>query len=53
MDRFIARRNIKHFKQQLAKEKDNHERRLLEGLLAEEEAKLAALDHDASKLKSH
>ena len=53
MDRFVARHNIENFKQQLAKEKDSNERRLLEALLAEEEAKLALLEHEAFKLKSH
>jgi len=43
MDRFVARLNIEHFRKQLATEQDETRRRELLRLLAEEEAKLAAL----------
>ncbi len=41
MDKFIASENIKHFKDELAKETDARRRSLLAKLIAEEEAKLA------------
>jgi hypothetical protein len=42
VDRSVARFNIAHYKRQLAEETDEARRKLLSGLLAEEEAKLAA-----------
>jgi hypothetical protein len=42
MDRFVARLNIKHFREMLASEVDEARRQLLQVLLAEEEQKLAA-----------
>ena len=44
MDRSIARLNIEHFQKLLADEHDDAKRQWLLRLLAEEEAKLAALD---------
>jgi hypothetical protein len=43
MDGTVARLNIEHFRKKLAEEKDETKRRTLLCLLAEEEAKLAAL----------
>jgi hypothetical protein len=40
----IARLNIKHYRQLLATETDPSKRAMIEKLLAEEEAKLRALD---------
>lgn len=45
MDKTIARLNIGHFRRKLAEETDRTKRQILLRLLAEEEAKLAALDH--------
>jgi hypothetical protein len=42
VDEFIAKANIQHFKELLAKEKDEAKRKLLLELLAEEELKFAA-----------
>ena len=44
MDRSIARLNIEHYRKKLAEEGDETKRQTLLRLLAEEEAKLAALD---------
>jgi hypothetical protein len=44
MDRIVARLNIEHFRKKLAGEIDEATRNTILGLLAEEEAKLAALD---------
>jgi len=41
MDRFVARQNIEHYRETLAKEPDEAKRVLLARLLAEEEKKLA------------
>jgi hypothetical protein len=41
MDRSIARLNIEHFRRLLATETDEARRKILQRLLAEEEAKLA------------
>ncbi len=43
MDRTVARLNIEHFQKQLAIETDEATRRQIQRLLAEEQAKLAAL----------
>ena len=43
MDAMIARLNIEHFRKRLASEADAAKRQTLLALLAEEEAKLAAL----------
>lgn len=47
MDRWIAHANIKHFRKKLAEEIDESQRTTLLTLLAEEEAKLAALESEA------
>ncbi len=49
MDRFIAHANIAHLREKLASEQDETKRQMLLRLLAEEEAKLAALDHSPSR----
>lgn len=41
MEAFVARQNIHHFRELLAQETDPHQRKLLEQMIAEEEAKLA------------
>jgi hypothetical protein len=43
MDETVARLNIAHFRKKLAEETDETRRRTLVRLLAEEEARLAAL----------
>ena len=43
MEEAVARLNIEHYRKLLAEEKDETKRRTLRSLLAEEEAKLAAL----------
>ncbi len=43
MDRTVARLNIEHYRKRLAEETDETRRQTLPRLLAEEEAKLAAL----------
>ncbi len=45
MDRTIARLNIEHYRKKLATEDDETKRQTLMRLLAEEQAKLAALDN--------
>jgi hypothetical protein len=52
MDKMVARLNIEHFHKQLAVEKDATRRQMLLRLLAEEEAKLAALDPPNVKKRS-
>ncbi len=42
MQRFVARQNIQHFKDMLAAETDPARRVLLEGMIADEEAKLSS-----------
>jgi hypothetical protein len=44
LDRFVARLNIEHLQRKLAEETNSEKRQVLARLLAEEEAKLAALD---------
>jgi hypothetical protein len=44
MDRTVARLNVEHFRRLLAAEADEAKRSTLRRLLAEEEAKLAAID---------
>ncbi len=50
MDKAVARLNIEHYHKLLATETDEAKSQMLRRLLAEEEAKLAAL-MDASKVK--
>ena len=49
MDKYIARLNIEHYRKQLATEQDETKREQIARLLAEEEAKLAALNDQASR----
>ncbi len=51
MDKFVARHNIDHFRKQLAEETDEVKRQMLVCLLAEEEAKLAAMPPSSPKRK--
>lgn len=51
MDKTIARLNIAHFREKLTTEQDETKRQILRRLLAEEEAKLAALDHPPNEKK--
>ena len=44
MDKMIARLNISHYKMKLVTEQDEAKRQMLLRLLAEEQAKLAALE---------
>jgi hypothetical protein len=49
LDKFVARLNIEHYRKKLATEADEAQRKMLQGLLAEEEAKLAALERKPEK----
>jgi len=51
MDKMVARLNIEHFRKQIAAETDSSKRQILLRLLAEEEAKLDALDHPDKKTR--
>ena len=51
MDRFVARVNIQHIRDQLATEQDEVKRQTLLRILAEQEAKLAALENNRAKKK--
>jgi hypothetical protein len=51
MERFIARENITHLREKLATEQNEAKRKILLSLLAEQEAKLAALENDPLKKK--
>lgn len=50
MDKLVARLNIEHYRKVLANEADETRRHTLLHLLAEEEAKLAAIEHTPKKL---
>jgi len=52
MDRTVASLNIEHFRNQVVEEKDEAKRRVLKQLLAEEEAKLAAIESRRKKDRS-
>jgi hypothetical protein len=52
MRKFVARQNIDHYRQMLAVETDQEKRRLIEQLLAEEEAELAAAKEKDREQKS-
>ncbi len=52
MDRFVARQNIEHYRRQLACEEDETKRQMLLRLLADEEAKLAALGEPPKRKKA-
>ena len=49
MDKFVARQNIEHYRHKLATETDEKRRQMLLRLLADEEAKLAALEKTPRK----
>ena len=49
MDKAIARLNIEHYRKLLANEIDETRRQQIVRLLAEEEAKLAALENPTNK----
>ena len=51
MDKFVARVNIGHIRDQLATEQDELKRQTLLRILAEQEAKLAALENNQAKKK--
>jgi hypothetical protein len=51
VDKTVARLNIEHFRKQLATEKDESRRQMILRLLAEEEAKLAALPNRPNERK--
>jgi hypothetical protein len=51
-NRFVANLNIEHYREALANEMDEAKRRTLARLLAEEEARLAALDKEKHAEKS-
>ena len=46
-DQFVATKNVAHFEAELKVQTDPLKRRVLEGLLADEKAKLVALAQDA------
>lgn len=48
LDRWIARQNIARFREQLKRIASADERRAIEKILAEEEAKLRAIDHGST-----
>ena len=52
MDKDIARLNIEHFRRLLERETDETRRNMLVTLLAEEEAKLSALNRSAREQKA-
>ncbi len=49
VDKFVARLNIEHYRKRLASEGDEAQRQMLQRLLAEEEAKLAAIEGKPEK----
>ena len=52
MEEFIRRKNIDHFRHLLAKTTDEAERKILLGLLAQEEATLAELPRASVSMRS-
>jgi succinate dehydrogenase flavin-adding protein (antitoxin of CptAB toxin-antitoxin module) len=52
MDKAIARLNIEHYRNLLANEMDEAKRQTIARLLAEEDAKLAALENVSKKRKT-
>ena len=52
VDEFIARLNIEHYREVLADERDPERWRLISRLLAEEEAKLAAIERGSDERQS-
>jgi hypothetical protein len=53
MDELVARLNIEHYQKKLAEELDDTKRKTVLRLLAEEEAKLAALNAAQKARKTH
>lgn len=53
MDELVARLNIEHYQKKLAEELDDTKRKTVLRLLAEEEAKLAALNAAQKDRKTH
>ena len=51
MDKSVARLNIEHFRRLLASETDEAKRKVLQRLLAEEEAKLKSLSGPSDEKK--
>jgi hypothetical protein len=49
MDRTVARLNIEHYRRLLATETDESKRKMLQKLLAEEQAKLTAAQDSAKR----
>ena len=49
MQRFVARLNIEHYREILAFERDPERQRLVSGLLADEESKLAAIERQSAR----
>jgi hypothetical protein len=49
MEEFVARQNIEHYRDKRATETNEKRRQILLGLLADEEAKLAALGKTAQR----
>ncbi len=52
MPDWVAKANIAHFKKLLEAEKDPRKRAMIERELAEEEAKLVAIEREQSKAKA-
>ncbi len=52
MDRAVARLNIEHYRRLLTTETDETKRQAIRRLLAEEEAKLAAMDDAPEEKKA-
>lgn len=53
MDKVVACLNIEHYRKLLANETDETRRQAIARLLAEEEKKLAALEHPTKKQKAY
>jgi hypothetical protein len=51
MDDFVARANLENFRRKLAEETDHTKRDMLARLLAEEEARLTAIEEDPEERK--
>jgi len=49
MKKFVARLNVEHYRKQLLEEQDEVRRQMLRRLLAEEEAKLAAMGEEGTQ----
>jgi hypothetical protein len=51
MDKFVARQNIEHYRAKLATETNEERRQILLRLLAEEEAKLVAMEKTPRRMR--